>query len=56
MLRKAKRHLNPGGILVVEIGHNRDDLEASYPAVPFTWLDTAAGDEYVFLLNHDELP
>jgi len=56
MLRKAKRHLNPGGILVVEIGHNRDDLEAAYPAVPFTWLDTAAGDEYVFLLNHDELP
>ncbi|HRE17740.1 MAG TPA: 50S ribosomal protein L3 N(5)-glutamine methyltransferase [Rhodocyclaceae bacterium] len=56
MLRKAKRHLNPGGILVVEIGHNRDDLEAAYPAVPFTWLDTAAGDEYVFLLNYDELP
>lgn len=56
MLRKAKRHLNPGGLLVVEIGHNRDVLEAAYPNLPFTWLDTAAGDEYVFLLQYDELP
>lgn len=56
MLRKAKRHLNPGGLLVVEIGHNREVLEAAYPNLPFTWLDTAAGDEYVFLLQYDELP
>lgn len=56
ILRKAKRHLNPGGILVVEIGHNRDDLEAAYPSLPFTWLDTSAGDQFVFLLNYDELP
>jgi len=56
MLREAREHLNPGGLLVVEIGHNRDDLEATFPQTPFTWLDTAAGDEYVFLLRAEELP
>lgn len=56
MLREAKARLNPGGILVVEIGHNRDVLEAAYTTLPFTWLDTRAGDEYVFLLRREELP
>ncbi len=55
ILRDAKRHLNPGGLLIVEIGHNRDALEAAFPDTPFTWLDTAAGDQYVFLLQ-DRLP
>ncbi|MBI2307705.1 MAG: 50S ribosomal protein L3 N(5)-glutamine methyltransferase [Rhodocyclales bacterium] len=56
MLREAKDHLNPGGLLIVEIGHNRDALEAAFPQTPFTWLDTSAGDEFVFLLRADELP
>ena len=56
ILREAKRHLNPDGLLVVEIGHNRTELEAAYPALPFTWLDTAAGDEFVFLLHAADLP
>lgn len=56
ILAEAAGHLNPGGLLVVEIGHNRDDLEAAYPETPFTWLDTAAGDQYVFLLRREELP
>ena len=46
ILREARRHLNPDGLLVVEIGHNRAELEAAYPALPFTWLDTAAGDRF----------
>ncbi len=56
ILREAKKHLTGNGILVVEIGHNRDALEAAYPTLPFTWLDTAAGDEYVFLLHAADLP
>ncbi|HEX5803991.1 MAG TPA: 50S ribosomal protein L3 N(5)-glutamine methyltransferase [Azospira sp.] len=56
MLDQAKAHLNPGGLLVVEIGHNRDALEAAFPQTPFTWLDTSAGDEFVFLLRREELP
>lgn len=56
MLAEARAHLNPGGLLIVEIGHNRDDLEAAFPATPFTWLETAAGNEFVFMLREDELP
>jgi ribosomal protein L3 glutamine methyltransferase len=56
ILHEAKKHLTENGILIVEIGHNRDDLEAAYPTLPFTWLDTAAGDEFVFLLHATDLP
>lgn len=56
ILAKARAHLNPGGLLVVEIGHNRDALEAAYPALPFTWLDTESGDQFVFMLRREDLP
>ncbi|MDQ5903816.1 MAG: ribosomal protein glutamine methyltransferase [Pseudomonadota bacterium] len=56
MLREAKDHLNPSGLMVVEIGHNREVLEAAFPQTPFTWLETNGGNEFVFLLRYDELP
>ena len=56
ILAAAKSHLNPGGLLVVEIGHNRDVLEAVYPALPFTWLDTEGGEQFVFMLRREDLP
>ncbi len=56
LLREAARHLNPGGLLIVEIGHNRDVLEAAYPDLPFTWLEVSAGDQFVFLLSREQLP
>ena len=55
ILKQAAAHLTPHGILIVEIGHNRDVLEAAYPALPFTWLDVSAGDEFVFLLHRNDL-
>ena len=55
ILAAAKTHLNPGGLLTVEIGHNRDGLEAAFPSLPFTWLDTSGGDQFVFLLRREEL-
>ena len=56
ILNEAAGHLNDRGLLVVEIGHNRDNLEQVYPDIPFTWLETSAGDEFVFLLKRDQLP
>ena len=56
IIAQARRHLTPDGVLVVEIGHNRDALEAAYPELPFVWLETASGNEFVFLLQADELP
>lgn len=52
----AAAHLTEDGLLVMEIGHNRAALEEAFPRLGFTWLDTAAGDEYVFLLSRDQLP
>ena len=55
ILQYARAHLNPQGILIVEIGHNREALEATFPQLPFTWLETSAGDQHVFLLRREEL-
>ena len=55
ILRAAPQHLEPDGILVVEIGHNRAALEAAYPNLPFIWLDTASGADFVFLLTRSDL-
>jgi ribosomal protein L3 glutamine methyltransferase len=55
LLREAPKHLNEGGLLVVEIGHNRDALLEAYPDLPFTWLEVEAGNEFVFLLTKEQL-
>ncbi len=55
ILADAPQHLNAGGLLIAEIGHNRDALEAAFPQLPFVWIETSAGDEYVFLLRREDL-
>jgi ribosomal protein L3 glutamine methyltransferase len=55
ILKNAARHLTDNGVLLVEIGHNRDVLEDAFPDLPFTWLDVSAGDQFVFLLNRKDL-
>jgi ribosomal protein L3 glutamine methyltransferase len=55
ILKHAAEHLTDNGILIVEIGHNRDALEAAYPRLPFTWLDVTAGDQFVFMLHRNDL-
>lgn len=55
ILREAHAHLNPGGMLVVEIGHNRRTLERAFPRLPFEWPATSAGTGYVFTLRREDL-
>lgn len=55
LLREAPKYLNEGGLLVMEIGHNRDALMDAYPELPFTWLEVQAGNEFVFLLTKEQL-
>lgn len=52
----ARRHLTPDGILVVEVGHNRDLVETAFPELEFVWLTNASEEEKVFLLRADQLP
>lgn len=56
ILALAKQRLSPRGTLVCEIGHNRKVLEQAFPTLPFTWLETSAGDRLVFLLERSQLP
>jgi ribosomal protein L3 glutamine methyltransferase len=55
ILAAAKRHLNPGGLLVVEIGHNRRALERAFPRLPFAWPALAGGEGFVFAIGRDAL-
>ncbi len=55
ILTQAAKHLKRGGLLVVEIGHNRAALEAAFPDLPFVWLDTEGPGEYVFCLRREDL-
>ena len=52
----ARQHLNPGGWLSVEVGHNRDLVEAAWPDLPLTWLTTAGHDDAVFLIQREAIP
>ncbi|MBK8063185.1 MAG: 50S ribosomal protein L3 N(5)-glutamine methyltransferase [Betaproteobacteria bacterium] len=56
ILNQSRARLNPGGMLVCEIGHNRRALERAFPNLPFLWLETSAGDGMVFLLEREQLP
>jgi ribosomal protein L3 glutamine methyltransferase len=55
ILRDAPRHLQPGGLLIVEVGHNRDAAETAFPRMPFVWLSTHSSSDSVFLLTREDL-
>ena len=55
ILLQAAKYLNPRGVLLVEIGHNREVLEVAYPELPFLWMETSGGDGFVFLLTREQL-
>ena len=49
------QHLNEDGVLVLEIGNEREYFEAAFPGLPVFWMDTSAGDEQVLLLTREAL-
>jgi ribosomal protein L3 glutamine methyltransferase len=55
ILREAPSFLQPGGLLVVEVGHNREAAESAFPRMPFVWLATPSSADSVFLLQRDDL-
>ncbi len=55
LLKEAPRFLNHGGMLVVEIGHNRLATEAAFPRLPMVWLATAGSDDGIFLVKREDL-
>ena len=55
IVQQAAAHLEPGGLLFVEVGDGREALERIFPDLRLTWPTTSAGDDMVFLAHREDL-
>ena len=56
ILSGAVGHLRPGGLLLLEIGHEARFFEAAFPDLEFSYLPTAAGEELLVLVSRERRP
>lgn len=55
LLAQVASRLTQEGVLVLEIGNEREHFERAFPALAPVWLPTSAGDEQVLLLTREQL-
>jgi ribosomal protein L3 glutamine methyltransferase len=55
IVQGAAEYLTPEGILIVEIGNEREYAEAAFGHLGLTWLTTSVGDDAVFMLTAEQL-
>ncbi len=56
ILDEAAARLNPGGLLICEVGGYVDEFEARWPRLPVTWIDFEHGGDGVFAIAREALP
>ncbi|KVW36697.1 protein-(glutamine-N5) methyltransferase, ribosomal protein L3-specific [Burkholderia ubonensis] len=56
IIGEARNWLHDDGVLVVEIGNEREHVEAAFGGLELTWLSTSAGEDSVFLIQASDLP
>ncbi|QCP49305.1 50S ribosomal protein L3 N(5)-glutamine methyltransferase [Trinickia violacea] len=56
ILKEARNWLTDDGVLVVEIGNERANVEAAFGGLDLVWLSTSGGDDSVFLIQAADLP
>ncbi|EIF30703.1 protein-(glutamine-N5) methyltransferase, ribosomal protein L3-specific [Burkholderia sp. Ch1-1] len=56
IIADARNWLTDDGVLVVEIGNERQHVEAAFGGLDLVWLSTSAGDDNVFLIQAADLP
>lgn len=55
ILDAAAAHLNPDGLLLLEVGNSWTALEAAFPRVAFTWVELESGGHGVLAMQAAEL-
>ena len=55
LLTDAAVHMNPGAVLLLEIGNERPYFETAFPHLEAVWLETSAGDDQVLLIPREAL-
>ena len=55
LLRAAPAALNDQGVLVLEIGNEREHFEAAFPALEVVWMETSSGADQVLLVTKENL-
>lgn len=51
LLPAVSQHLQPDGVLVLEIGHEHEHFLAAFRRLPVVWLPTSGGDDQVLLIE-----
>jgi ribosomal protein L3 glutamine methyltransferase len=49
------RYLTEEGVVVLEIGNEREHFEAAFPGLPVFWLATSSGDDQLLLFTREAL-
>jgi ribosomal protein L3 glutamine methyltransferase len=55
IVRAARAYLNPGGLLVVEVGSGKRRVERAFPGTGFVWPELESGQP-VFIVTREQLP
>lgn len=55
LLRDAPAALTDTGVLVLEIGNEREHFEAVFPQLEVVWMDTSSGADQVLLVTKEQL-
>lgn len=55
LLRDAPAKMSEHGVLVLEIGNEREHFEAAFPHLEVVWLETSAGEDQVLLATREAL-
>lgn len=55
ILAEAADHLEPEGLLVLEVGNSADALERAFPQLPFLWPDFEHGGHGIALIHAREI-
>lgn len=54
IIQDAPKFLKPHGILIIELGNEREFFETAFPSLSPIWLEVSAGDDQVLLLKQGE--